>query len=222
MKIACVIPAFNEEHTIKKVTKQASKFCEPIIVVDDGSFDRTANRALEVGAYVISHLLNLGTGAAISTGIKIALDGGANIIITMDGDGQHDPNDIPSLLEPILLEKADVTIGSRFLGNIECMPFHKRIGNRILSILNSILFNEKFTDTQSGFRAYSRDVFASILHESSDYSWASEMLIHIIRSKFKCIEVPIKTIYIKERSRGTSIIDGLRIFLRILSLKGKS
>lgn len=222
MKIACVIPAFNEEHTIKKVTKQAGKFCKSIIVVDDGSFDRTANRASEGGAYVISHLVNLGTGAAISTGINIALDGGANIIITMDGDGQHDPNDIPSLLKPILSGKADVTIGSRFLGNIECMPFHKRIGNRILSTMNSILFSEKFTDTQSGFRAYSREVLASVLHESSDYSWASEMLIHIIRSKFKCIEVPIKTIYIKERGRGTSIVDGLKIFLRILSLKGKS
>lgn len=222
MKIACVIPAFNEEYTIRKVTKQASKFCKSVIVVDDGSFDRTANRALEGGAYVISHLINLGTGAAISTGIKIALDEGAKVIITMDGDGQHDPNDIPNLLEPILSGKADVTIGSRFLGNIECMPFHKRMGNRILSIMNSILFNEKFTDTQSGFRAYSREVFSSVLHESSDYSWASEMLIRIIRSKFKCIEVPIKTIYIKERGRGTSIIDGLRIFLRILRLKGKS
>ena len=222
MRIACIIPAFNEEHSIKKISLHAKKYCKPVIVVDDGSYDKTVKKAREGGALVVRHLINLGTGAALSTGFKIALDRGAEIIITMDGDGQHDPDDIPLLLKPILDGEADVIIGSRFLGNVKRMPFHKRVGNQFLSFMNSILFREKCTDSQSGFRAYSRKVLTSILHESTDYSWASEILIHIIRSEFNRSEVPIKTIYLKERVKGTGLIDGLKIFLRILSLKGES
>ncbi len=214
-----MIPSFNEEKTIKKVTLGAYKYCDMVIVVDDGSQDKTGDTALGAGALVVQHLVTLGVGAALSTGFKIALNKGANIVVTIDGDGQHDPNDIPQFLGPLTIGKIDAVLGSRFLGNFENMPFYKRMGNKFLSFTTSTFSGKKITDSQCGFRAYSRKVLESILHESTDYSWASELSMRIMNSEFNYIEVPIRTIYLKERNRGTGFTDGLKIFMRVLKLK---
>ncbi len=219
MKIVCVIPGLNEEKSIGNVILGASKYCDRVVVVDDGSQDKTKDISINSGAFVISHLFNLGTGAALSTGIKVALKEGADIVVTMDGDGQHDPEDIPNLLKPLMDGTADVVIGSRFLGNIKTMPFHKKIGNKFLSFITSMRCGEKITDSQSGFRAYSQKVLKSILHISADYSWASEFLMLIMNSEFRFVEVPIKTIYMEERIKGTGIIDGFKILMNMLRHK---
>ena len=119
MKVICIIPSFNEEKTIKTVINGASQYCDSIIAVNDGSQDETNKEAKNAGATVANHLINLGTGAALSTGLKIAKREKADIVVTMDGDGQHDPNDIPMLLRPLIEDKVDIVLGSIFLGNIK-------------------------------------------------------------------------------------------------------
>lgn len=219
MRVICIIPSFNEEKTIKDVINGASQYCDNIIVVNDGSQDETNREAKNAGATVANHLINLGTGAALSTGLKIAKWKKADIVVTMDGDGQHDPNDIPTLLRPLIEEEADIVLGSRFLGNIKSMPFYKKIGNRFLSFITSMRCGKKITDSQCGFRAYSAKVFKSIIHNSVDYTWASELLVRVISSDYKCIEVPIKTIYQKKRIKGTGLIDGIKIFIKMILYK---
>jgi glycosyltransferase involved in cell wall biosynthesis len=219
LRIICIIPSFNEENAIKKIINGASQYCDRIIVVNDGSQDKTDREAKNAGATVANHLINLGTGAALSTGLQIAKREEADIVVTMDGDGQHDPNDIPILLRPLKEEKVDVVLGSRFLGNIKGMPFHKKIGNRFLSIITSIRCGQKVTDSQCGFRAYSKKVFKSIIPDSADYTWASESLVRVVSSDYKWIEVPIKTIYPKKRIKGTGLIDGIKIFIKMILYK---
>lgn len=219
MKVVCVIPGLNEEKSIENVVLGASKYCNRVVVVDDGSKDKTKEISMNAGAFVVRHLFNLGTGAALSTGIKVALKEEADVIVTIDGDGQHDPEDIPNLLKPLVDGAADVVIGSRFLGDIKTMPFHKKIGNKFLSFITSMRCGEKITDSQSGFRAYSQKVLKSILHISADYSWASEILIRLMNSEFRIVEVPIKTIYMDERIKGTGIIDGIKILMNMLRHK---
>lgn len=219
MKIVCVIPSLNEEETIKNVVTGARQYCDGVIVVNDGSKDETSKEAKKVGAAVFTHIINLGTGAALSTGLKIALKEEADIIVTMDGDGQHDPDDIPILLGPLTEGKVDVVLGSRFLGNIKSMPLYKKIGNRFLSIIASLRCGEKITDSQCGFRAFSKKVLNSIIHDSTDYAWASEFLVRLTNSEYNWIEVPIKTIYQKNRIKGTGLIDGIKIFIKMLSFK---
>ncbi|MBS7629579.1 glycosyltransferase family 2 protein, partial [Candidatus Bathyarchaeota archaeon] len=124
LRMACVIPAFNEESTIGSVVKSAKKYCDCIIVVDDGSNDRTRVMAEHYGVNVISHVIRLGAGAAISTGIRAALRYDIDVIVTLDADGQHDPDDIPSVISP-LLDGADIVIGSRTKER-SAMPLHKR------------------------------------------------------------------------------------------------
>ncbi|KON28378.1 hypothetical protein AC481_01815 [miscellaneous Crenarchaeota group archaeon SMTZ-80] len=201
------------------VINGASQYCDSIIVVNDGSQDDTNREAKNAGATVANHLINLGTGAALSTGLKIAIREKADMVVTMDGDGQHDPNDIPMLIRPLIENKVDIVLGSRFLGNIKSMPFYKKIGNRFLSIITSMRCGKKITDSQCGFRAYSAKVFKSIIHDSTDYTWASEFLIRVISYDYKWIEVPIKTIYPKKRIKGTGLIDGIRIFMKMILYK---
>jgi glycosyltransferase involved in cell wall biosynthesis len=221
MMVVCVIPELNEESTISKVVQGAKKYCDSVIVVDDGSTDETAVKAREAGAKVIEHIVTLGTGAALLTGFKAALKAGAEVLLTMDGDGQHDPEDAPRLLKPILDGEADMVIGSRFLGEPKGMPFHKRVGNKMLSALTSIVCGRKITDSQSGFRAYSRKVLETVMHEAPDYAWASEILTLACEKGFRVKEVPIKTIYFKRRFRGASILDGAKIFYETLKPKPK-
>ncbi len=211
MRIVCIIPAFNEEATIGQIVSEAIKHCDQVLVVDDSSQDRTGELSHQAGATVVRHLLRLGTGGALSTGFRVALRRGFEVFITMDGDGQHDPDEIPIVLEPILKNEAGVAIGSRFLGGCQSMPLHKKIGNRFLSIATSFASGMKITDSQSGFRSYRREVLEYVTHRARDYSWASEILVLAVKAGFKVMEVPITTIYLPERQRGADVKDGLKI-----------
>ena len=207
----CIIPAFEEEATIGQVVAGALKHCGTILVIDDNSQDQTAIVSRQAGATVIRHVLRLGTGAALSTGFRAALKTDSEIFLTMDGDGQHDPDQIPNLTDLILRDEADVVVGSRLLSPPAGMPLGKRIGNRILSATTSLAAGTQITDSQSGFRAYRREVLEYAIHQARDYRWASEILILAAKGNFRIREIPVAAVYLPQRVRGTSIKDGLKI-----------
>ncbi len=222
MRIVCVVPTYNEGETIAEVIGGCKRYCDEIIVIDDGSTDSTQLEAKNAGACLIRHAARLGTGASLSTGFRAALQAGADIVLTVDGDAQHSHEDIPNVLEPILHGTADLSVGSRFLGSTKGMPFLKWLGNSGLSFLTSLLSGRRIADSQSGMRAYTRKVLETVTHESSGYPWASEILLLASRAGFSLTEVPIRTIYQKGRHRGVGVFDGLLIFYESLKTKLKT
>ena len=194
-KTYIVLPAYCEEKVIKKVIESIKKEgYNNIIVVDDGSSDNTYKEAKLTGVIVLKHPINRGKGAATQTGIDAAKLLNADIIVTMDSDGQHDPKDIKKLIQPILDGKADVVIGSRML-NTKGMPKSRIIMNKIANIVTYIFFGILVSDSQSGFRAYNKKAYTSVYTYMDRYEFESEMLGQIKNAKLRIKEVPIKVIY---------------------------
>ena len=195
MKTYIVLPAYCEEKVIKKVIESIKKEgYNNIIVVDDGSSDNTYKEAKLTGVIVLKHPINRGKGAATQTGIDAAKLLNADIIVTMDSDGQHDPKDIKNLIKPILNNKADVVIGSRMLTPKD-MPKSRLIMNKIANLITYIFFGVMVSDSQSGFRAYNRKAYTSVYTYQDRYEFESEMLGQIKNAKLRIKEVPIKVIY---------------------------
>lgn len=156
--VAVGIPAFNEEHSIAHIVIEAQKYADTIIVCDDGSTDLTAQIAKRLGADVIVHDGNCGYGAAIKSLFKRALEFGADVLVTLDGDGQHDASEIPQVIRPIIEGNADLVIGSRFIeskGTSE-MPFYRKVGAKLITKMVNGSSKDRVSDSQSGFRAYNR------------------------------------------------------------------
>jgi len=191
--VAC-IPAYNEELTIAKVILKARKHVDKVIVCDDGSTDMTAEIAEACGAEVIRHERNMGKGAAIRSLFKKAREEVADIVVTLDADGQHDPDEIPALINIMAETNADIVIGSRFLNEeiVKKVPTFRRIGNKILNIVTSV---NDVTDTQSGFRIYSRRAIESIQPAEMGFAVDSEILYKASALGLRIIEVPISVEY---------------------------
>ncbi|MGB5018293.1 MAG: glycosyltransferase family 2 protein, partial [Candidatus Moraniibacteriota bacterium] len=189
-----------------------------IIVVDDGSTDDTFERAKETGVTTLRHRLNRGKGAATKTGIEAAKLKGADIIVTMDGDGQHSPEDIARLIEPIRRNHCDVVLGSRLL-NPQGMPKYKIWHNKIGNIITWYLYGLYVTDSQSGFRAYSRHAAELINTRTDRYEYDSEVIREIYTYKLKYKEVPIAVRY-TEYSMGKvhkqSLWNGIKTLYRMI------
>lgn len=192
-KIVC-IPVFNEERIIEDVIKKTSKFVDQIIVCDDGSSDNTSKIARDAGAYVITHDKNLGKGAAMKTLFSYVKKTDAEIIITIDGDGQFLPEEIPKLIAPIMKGSADIVIGYRFGDNDE-MPSYRKIGNKFLDKVTNLASELPFRDTQGGFRAYSRKAIDSISFNSSGFGVDAEILIDASKKGLKISEEKVTVIY---------------------------
>ena len=199
-KIIAVIPAYNEEKTIAAVLLETEKYVDKIIVVDDGSTDHTAEIARRMGAIVISHPKNIGKGAALRTGFKEALKHNPDIIITLDADLQHNPNEIPKLVQPIIEGKADMTIGSRYIkGGKMDAPLYRRIG---LAIINK-LHKTPIKDTQSGYRAYNRKAAKIVLQtKTKGYGIETEQIQVALKNKIKVVEVCLLYTSPSPRDRG--------------------
>jgi len=192
--IVICIPAYNEEKTIAKIIIDAKKFSDKIIVIDDGSTDYTPKIVKELGVMLIQHKTNLGKGQALTTGFKRALIFSPDVVITIDGDGQHDPSFIPSLIEPILKQEVDVVIGARSKNTK--MPEYRKKGLQIINSFNKKAGKLKIDDTQSGFRAYTKDSIQSICREKFDsYSADFEIIEAIAKNGFEIREVPIQIKY---------------------------
>jgi len=194
-KIFVIIPAYNESTVIGEVILGIkSKGYKNIIVVDDGSIDNTFIQAAKAGALTVRHQLNRGKGAATRTGIEAAKDRDADIVVTIDGDGQHDPADIKNLTEPILKNEAAVVLGTRSF-NTNSMPIHKIIHNYLANLTTKVLYGYSASDSQSGFRAYSREALSVIETKSDAYEYESEVVKEINWHKLPCLEIPINTKY---------------------------
>jgi len=209
-----IIPAYNEGKTIFEVLTKTKKFAGTIIVVDDGSQDHTASEAAKAGATVLQHKVNLGKGAALKTGCEYALEQGAQKIVTMDADGQHDPKEIPVFLSA--LEQHDIALGSRKIPH--SMPLVFRIGNKVISKTLQILHKIKVEDSQCGYRSFRAEAYPSLRWEAVDYYVETEMAILAGKKKLKHTTVPIETIY-ADRYKGTTVLDGVAIVTKMIGWK---
>jgi UDP-N-acetylglucosamine---dolichyl-phosphate N-acetylglucosaminyltransferase len=217
MKTTIVMPAYNEEKMIAAaISSLKAQGYHEIIVVDDGSRDRTAEIALASGAIVYRHSINRGLGGALGTGIRAALMTDAEIIVTFDSDGQHDARDIAKLIAPIMSGKADAVIGSRLL-KPKGMPIVRRIGNFGLNLLTWGLFGIWTTDSQSGLRAFSREAAGKIQINTNRMEVSSEIIKEIGRNKLRFREVPVKAIYTEySLQHGQSNLNALRIVSKLI------
>jgi len=217
MKTTIVMPAYNEEEIISKVIKGVKKEgYRDIIVVDDGSVDNTYAVASNEGIVVYRHPINRGLGGALGTGILAAIDLKADIIVTFDSDGQHDPKDISKIVAPIVHKRADVVIGSRLL-RPKGMPIIRRIGNFGLNIITYALFGVWTTDSQSGMRAFSRNAAKKIDIHTNRMEVSSEIIKEIGKKRLRFKEVPIKAIYTKySKEHGQSSLNGIKIVAKLV------
>ena len=213
LKPVVVIPAYNEEKSIIKIVRETKKFVPEVIVVDDGSEDKTAEKAERAGAEVLRHVINLGVGLATITGNEYAVRKGYNIIANIDGDEQHFPKDIPRAIELLEAQSLDVVFGSRFLKSRK-FPWILKLGNNFLSFMNRLMFKSKLSDTQTGFRVLTADAWKKLDIKSSDYSICSEIAAKVGRKGLKYAEIPVETLYL-DKFKGTTIFDGVRIFLNM-------
>jgi Glycosyltransferases involved in cell wall biogenesis len=209
MNIFCIIPALNEEKYISEAVLKVKPLVDEVVVVDDGSSDKTAPLARTAGAVVLTHILNRGQGASLETGNQYALSHGADIIFHFDADGQFSAEDIPEVLAPILSGKAEAVFGSRFMGKESNMPaFKKKVIMPIARLVNCLLLGVKLTDPQSGFRAMNAAAWKKISIQQKGMAHTSEILAKAVKNKLIIKEVPIKVIY---RRFGLKFSGGIRI-----------
>ena len=219
-----VVPAYNEESVIASVIDEIRRAgYEHIVVVDDGSADATFLTAKDSGIVAVRHEINRGKGAATKTGIEAAKSLGADIIVTMDGDGQHDPADIGKLVNPIRNGKVEVVLGSRLI-HPEGMPWYKIAHNRIGNLITWWLFGLHVTDSQSGFRAYSRHAAELINTRYDRYEYESEVIREIYVYGLRHVEVPIAvryTEYSMNKLAKQNLANGVKtvykMFLKLLT-----
>ncbi|MFP4112436.1 MAG: glycosyltransferase family 2 protein [Candidatus Woesearchaeota archaeon] len=203
-----IIPARNESKRIGHVIRNLIEYTKNIIVVDDGSNDKTSEVSESAGAKVIKHIVNMGKGAAAKTGCDYAIKSGADILVLMDADGQHKPKDVIRLVAELKDKHLDIVLGARKLN--KNMPGILKFGNMMLNKITSIFHGIDVRDTQSGFRTFTKYAYQKIRWESNDYSMESEMLSKIAKNNLKYAEIPIQTIYL-DRYKGTTLLNGLKI-----------
>ena len=216
--VVVAIPAYNEEKTIAGVVLRAQRFVDKVVVCDDGSKDMTVDIAKELGADVIQHKRNLGKGAALRSLFEAGQKMDADIIVTLDADGQHYPEEIPKLLEPILRGEADMVIGCRFPFD-SSVPAVRRWGNRVLNFFTNLSVG-RAKDTQSGFRAYSRMALNVIDVTEDGLAVDSQIFVDAKEKNLKVAEVPVSTRYPKDvkTSKKNFLRHGSEVILSLIEL----
>lgn len=214
-----IIPVHNEEGRIEQVLQGVKKYADHIIVVDDGSSDRTylaAKNAAGKNIMVLRHKINLGKGAAVKTGCEAALKLGAQIFIIMDGDGQHSPDDIPKLVEKLKNDDLDFVCGARTFD--KNTPIIRALGNKFITKIIKILSDISLDDVLCGFKGFTAQAYQKIIWVSADYSMEPEIVIRVRKNNLKYGQVPIQTIY-RDSYKGMTIFNGLKIILELFKFK---
>ena len=214
MKIIVGIPAFNEEKNIAVVIIQLKKIVDKIIVCNDGSTDLTSKIAEELGVIVINHEKNLGYGAAIRSIFLKSKDLDGDILVTFDADGQHRVDDINKVINPIINGKSDLVIGSRFLDESEKeVPRYRKVGIKVITKITNATIKKQLTDSQSGFRAYSKKVLTELNPSDAGMGISTEILIKASSKNFRISEVPIKITYSGDTSTHNPISQGSSVII---------
>jgi glycosyltransferase involved in cell wall biosynthesis len=215
MPITAIIPVFNEEISIGSVVLRAKKYVDSVLVVDDGSIDRTCEVARLAGAEVIQHHRHIGKGAALKTGFEHAGLSGATVIVVLDSDGRYNPELIPRLVAPILAGKADMVNGSRYInGGKKDIPFYHRIGWYFLDTVTNLNSGLHITDTQSGFRAFAMNTLPVFRFNTKGFGIESEMLADAANVGLRIKEVEIGAGH--DMDCSTEVSHGLRIFMKVM------
>ena len=213
-KVFAIIPAYNEDKYIPKVIKETKKYVDRVIVVDDGSKDKTEEISKKSKAIVLRHLVNMGKGAALKTGCDYAAKNKADIILVIDADAQHNPKEIPKFLKKI--EDHDIVLAYR--KQKKNMPSILKLGNWFINKTISFLYGIKIKDSQCGYRAFTRKAYKKLRWKASDYSMESEMIAKIGKYNLRYAEIPIETIY-SDKYKGTTILDGIKIVFNLFLWK---
>jgi glycosyltransferase involved in cell wall biosynthesis len=205
-KRIAIVPALNEEASVGWVIDEIHAF-DPgfaVVVVDDGSTDRTAAVATEHGAHVLKLPFRLGIGGAMQTGYRYAWENGYDLAVQVDGDGQHDPKELPRILEPVLDGRVDLSVGSRFAGEEGYrVPSLRRLGGKFFAWIISLLVRQRVTDTTSGFRAVNRRGIALFARDYPHDYPEVEATVMVVKHRLRLCEVPVR---MRERRAGRSSI----------------
>ncbi len=205
MKTIAVIPVYNESESIADVVRETRKYCDDVVVVDDCSSDKTAEILRGLNITIATHHINKGQGAATRTGIFTALSLGADVIVTLDGDGQHDPSQIPLLLTAIADKDTDIVIGSRFSPqHPTSIPAYRKFGASVITWVFNVGHKQKLSDSLLCFRAFKRSVLTSITIEEDGFGHCPELLLKAIHKGFKIVEIPANCFYHKDYKRNST------------------
>jgi len=214
LKIIVGIPAFNEEKNIAAIITKLADITDTIIVCNDGSSDLTSDIAEKMGAFVINHEKNLGYGAAIRSIFLKAKELDGDILVTFDADGQHRIEDIEKVTKPIIDQEADLVIGSRFLDESEKeVPRYRKVGIKVITKITNASIKKQLTDSQSGFRAYSKKVLNELNPSELGMGISTEILIKASNKNFRITEVPIKILYSGDTSTHNPVSHGSSVIL---------
>lgn len=218
MNIWIVAPAFNEENKIIEVINEfKNQGYHNIIVVDDGSKDKTYRKAFSTGVTVLRHIINRGQGAALKTGISYAIEQGAEIIVTFDSDGQHKTEDIAKLVAPVQAGSVDAALGSRFLDKKSNIPFIRKVFLKGGALIFRVLYGIKLTDSHNGLRALSRKAAQAINITQDHMEHASEIIEEISRHKLRYVEIPVTIKYTDySLQHGQKTSNAFRILFKML------
>lgn len=215
MKIIVIIPAFNEQAAIGEVVEKSLQYADDVLVVDDGSSDNTSEIAAKSGASLLKHPTNFGKGVSLKDAFKKV--GGYDVVVTIDGDGQHNPDEIPLLIKPILENRADFVNGSRYLNGFdENTPSYRRVGQRVLDIATNVTAGTSLTDSQSGFRAFKGDTISCYKFRDPGFGIESEMIADAAENNLRMIEVPITVKYdVENSSTKGPVTHGVGVLFKI-------
>ena len=213
-----VVPAYNEEATIRQVIFGLRRFWPNVVVVDDCSIDSTAPRARGAGARVVEHPINLGQGAALQTGLIFALQRGADSIVTFDADLQHRPQDVQVLLAALIKTKADFALGSRFLGEAINIGVTRKLLLKLAVVFTRVMTGLKLTDAHNGLRAMTRRGAMALCIRQNRMAHASEILQQIAKSRFRYVEVPVTVEYTSySAAKGQRLNNSVNIVLELIT-----
>ena len=213
MKITIGIPAYNEEKNIASIITKLKKITDSIIVCDDGSSDMTSEISKNLGAVVISHKKNMGYGAAINSIFQKSKEMKSDLLVTFDADGQHRVEDIEKVVEPIKNNVADLVIGSRFLDEKSHIPNYRKIGIKVITQVTNASIKKKLTDSQSGFRAYNKQVLSQISPSDMGMGISTEILIKSSSKGLRIMEVPITVLYEGGTSTHNPVSHGTSVLI---------
>ena len=219
-QLIVIIPAFNEELYIGSVVLKALRYSKSVIVVDDGSVDDSRNVAEAAGARVLVHTTNKGKGDALNTGLNAARKLDPDVVVFLDGDGQHDPKHIPQLVKPIYEQRADIVTGSRFLDRPNRAPAYRRLGQRVVTLCTNLLSGLHVSDSWSGYRALSRRAVGLIRFSETGWGIEPELQFQALAHGLEMIDVPVDIGY-HEGAKRNPVMQGTQTLTGVLRLVRK-